>query len=356
MKPFATLPAAERALIINEAAGRLGLVPLIVEKDFWVCWTLARIFEVEAVAAHVVFKGGTSLSKVFGAIQRFSEDIDLAVSPQALGFAAAELDEAPSANQRRKRVQALEAECERCVAERFRPALEAAIAARLGTPQHADGWLRYEIDALAGTPNLLFTYPTALAQAGGYIAKQVKLEFGALTAPTTICERTWWRWRSRAPSGRRRRSCTLSTIGRLNYRSVTDSRATTRTSRRCGGTRAVPQLWRGWICSKTWSVTRRASSRQRGPTTKPPGRGRSDSCRHRRAMLHWRGTMRRWRRCLSACRSGSMSCCSAFRVRSNSSTMEAYLVPLDPHMMGVSLGVVSELWRKISNIIKVKQL
>ncbi len=61
-------------------------MPLIVEKDFWVSWTLARIFEVEAVAAHVVFKGGTSLSKVFGAIQRFSEDIDLAVDYVALGF------------------------------------------------------------------------------------------------------------------------------------------------------------------------------------------------------------------------------------------------------------------------------
>lgn len=181
MKPFATLPPAERALIINEAAGRLGLVPLIVEKDFWVSWTLARIFEVEAVAGHVVFKGGTSLSKVFGAIQRFSEDIDLAVSPQALGFAAADLDEAPSASQRRRRVQAGEGECERCVAERFRPALEAAITTRLGAPQHANDWLHYEIDALAGTPNLLFRYPTALAQAGGYIAKQVKLEFGALT-------------------------------------------------------------------------------------------------------------------------------------------------------------------------------
>jgi Nucleotidyl transferase AbiEii toxin, Type IV TA system len=181
MTPFSNLPPIERALVINEAAGRLGLAPLIVEKDFWVCWALARIFAVEAVAPHVVFKGGTSLSKVFGAIQRFSEDIDLAVSPHALGFAAAELDEAPSASQRRKRVQALEAECERCVSERFRPALEAAIAARLGAPQQTGTWLRYEVDALAGTPNLLFTYPSALPQAGGYIAKQVKLEFGALT-------------------------------------------------------------------------------------------------------------------------------------------------------------------------------
>ena len=77
MKPFAKLPLAERALIVNEAASRLGLVPLIVEKDFWVCWTLARIFEVEAVAPHVIFKGGTSLSKVFGAIQRFSQGTEI---------------------------------------------------------------------------------------------------------------------------------------------------------------------------------------------------------------------------------------------------------------------------------------
>src|SRR5690606_11808456 len=125
MTPFSTLPIFERELVVTEAAGRLGLVPLIVEKDFWVCWTLARVFEVEAVAPHVVFKGGTSLSKLFGAIQRFSEDIDLAVSPRALGFEEAGLEEACSVSQRRKRVKALEAECERCVTEHFLPALEA---------------------------------------------------------------------------------------------------------------------------------------------------------------------------------------------------------------------------------------
>lgn len=54
MTPFSRLPPDERALVITEAAGRLGLVPLIVEKDFRVCWTLARIFEVEAVSPHVV--------------------------------------------------------------------------------------------------------------------------------------------------------------------------------------------------------------------------------------------------------------------------------------------------------------
>ena len=162
MAGFATLPAPERALILNEVAGRLGVVPVIVEKDFWVCWALGHIFQAPAVAPHVVFKGGTSLAKVFGAIQRFSEDIDLAVSPAALGLSEQALNDAPSASARRKRMQALASECERCVNQRFLPALEAAFRAALGSPSADTGWLRYELDANAGTPNLLFNYPSAL--------------------------------------------------------------------------------------------------------------------------------------------------------------------------------------------------
>jgi Nucleotidyl transferase AbiEii toxin, Type IV TA system len=181
MARFATLAAHERATLLQESAGRMGLVPVIVEKDFWVCWTLGQVFALPAVAPHVVFKGGTSLSKVFGVIQRFSEDIDLAVAPGALGTTEAALNDAPSASARRKRMQALATACEECVQQVFQPALEAALRLALGSPSATAQWLRYEIDAVAGTPNLLFNYPSALAQPGGYIAKQVKLEFGALT-------------------------------------------------------------------------------------------------------------------------------------------------------------------------------
>ena len=59
----------------------------IVEKDFWVCWTLRRIFEVLQFRPHLIFKGGTSLSKVYRAIERFSEDVDLSLSRRDLGFA-----------------------------------------------------------------------------------------------------------------------------------------------------------------------------------------------------------------------------------------------------------------------------
>lgn len=186
MAGFATLPDAERRLIVEDVAGRLGVVPVILEKDFWVVWALGRMFADPEVAPHVVFKGGTSLAKVFDAIQRFSEDIDLAIAPDALGFTEEELNDAPSPSQRRKRMQALATAAERYVVEKFEPALEASARAVLGTPR-GDSWFRYEIDALAGTPNLLFTYPSVLPQAGGYIAKQVKLEFGALAnqQPTT---------------------------------------------------------------------------------------------------------------------------------------------------------------------------
>ena len=58
----------------------------IIEKDFWVCWMLKQLFSIDALTGRLLFKGGTSLSKIFHAINRFSEDIDLAVDYEALGF------------------------------------------------------------------------------------------------------------------------------------------------------------------------------------------------------------------------------------------------------------------------------
>lgn len=181
MTAFALLPASERRLIIEQVAARRGILPVIVEKDFWVCWILGRIYATPVMASSVVFKGGTSLSKVFGVIERFSEDADLSVTPASLGFTDADLDDAPSATQRGKRMKALAAACEECVAQTFQPALEASISEILGAQTSQASWLHFEIDTMAATPNLWFRYPSALPQAGGYIAKRVKLELGALT-------------------------------------------------------------------------------------------------------------------------------------------------------------------------------
>lgn len=181
MNPFAKLPTNERAAFIREAAARLDVLPMIVEKDFWVCWMLHRIFQSPKTSAHLVFKGGTSLSKVFGTIQRFSEDIDLSIAPALLGWNEAELDDAPSPSQRRKRLEKLEAACIVKVQEDFQPEMETRIQAVLGKKPGQENWLRYQLDAASQSPVLLFAYPAALPPEGGYIQPFVKVEFGSLT-------------------------------------------------------------------------------------------------------------------------------------------------------------------------------
>ena len=72
---FLALSWADRKLAFNDAALTLRLNAIILEKDFWVSWLLGLLFAQPELAAFLVFKGGTSLSKVFGVIDRFSEDI-----------------------------------------------------------------------------------------------------------------------------------------------------------------------------------------------------------------------------------------------------------------------------------------
>jgi len=71
--------AKERRDLFIGAADRLRTNEQNIEKDFWVCWTLKQLFSIEALSGRLLFKGGTSLSKIFHAINRFSEDLDLAV-------------------------------------------------------------------------------------------------------------------------------------------------------------------------------------------------------------------------------------------------------------------------------------
>jgi predicted nucleotidyltransferase component of viral defense system len=74
LNKVAQLNAPARAELFAETANRLGLPESLVEKDFWVCWLLGQLFSIEEFEGRLLFKGGTSLSKVFGAITRFSED------------------------------------------------------------------------------------------------------------------------------------------------------------------------------------------------------------------------------------------------------------------------------------------
>ena len=77
MNKIANLPKQQRSELFSETATLLNTTNSIVEKDFWVVWTLDKIFTDDRLNKILMFKGGTSLSKVFNLIGRFSEDIDL---------------------------------------------------------------------------------------------------------------------------------------------------------------------------------------------------------------------------------------------------------------------------------------
>jgi len=166
----------ERRLAFIQAEERLGLQAGSIEKDFWVCWTLRELAGLPKLGEHLTFKGGTSLSKAWKLIDRFSEDIDLVVDRDTLGFGGeASPERAASNNQRRKRLDSLIAACRSWVQERLQPALAERIAERVSGPHS----VRPDPDDADGQC-LLFEYPGAFREAeAGYVRPVVKIELGA---------------------------------------------------------------------------------------------------------------------------------------------------------------------------------
>lgn len=80
---FLRLSVQDRKDALEVAASASGRPPHLLEKDVWVVWALQTLFG-SPFAEHLVFKGGTSLSKAYGAIRRFSEDIDLTYDIRAI--------------------------------------------------------------------------------------------------------------------------------------------------------------------------------------------------------------------------------------------------------------------------------
>lgn len=177
MKTFLQLPAARRRAAFQQVDEAMGLQALSVEKDFWVCWTLRALFDDPEIGRQLTFKGGTSLSKAWKVIHRFSEDIDLIVDKEALGFSGdAAPDHAGSNKQRRARLEALMESSRVWVQGKLQPVLGARITEILGD----HGW-RLEVDPdMADGQCLLFHYPSVFDPGmAGYVKPVVKIELGA---------------------------------------------------------------------------------------------------------------------------------------------------------------------------------
>jgi hypothetical protein len=173
MDKVANLKANERRELFSETAARMNLLPALVEKDFWVCWTLKHLFSIPAFESHLLFKGGTTLSKIFGVIERFSEDIDLAVDWKMLGFVG---DRSPlaemSKSKRTKLLDEMLLSCQKYIAGELVPTLRSRFVDVLGDN---DNW------SLAVDPDdghvVNLTYPTS-ADAVQYVRPEVRLELG----------------------------------------------------------------------------------------------------------------------------------------------------------------------------------
>ncbi|MBN2439064.1 MAG: nucleotidyl transferase AbiEii/AbiGii toxin family protein [Deltaproteobacteria bacterium] len=157
----------------------MALSPQIVEKDFWVCWTLQKLFALPEMGRLLIFKGGTSLSKAYRLIERFSEDIDLSIDRAGLGFGDEGDDPEAmiSGKERRRRLDRLKEACQRRVAEELRPAMIEIV--RTVLPDSADWSLTVDEDD-HDRQTILFAYPAGIGGTpAAYIRSAVRIEFGA---------------------------------------------------------------------------------------------------------------------------------------------------------------------------------
>ncbi len=127
MNRVAALSEKDRNELFAVTAERRGMATIaIVEKDFWVCWTLKHLFEHPDLSKQLIFKGGTSLSKVYGLIDRFSEDIDLVLDWRVACGAQDPMDERSKTKQE-KFNDALNEDACTYIAETILPHLKKAL-------------------------------------------------------------------------------------------------------------------------------------------------------------------------------------------------------------------------------------
>lgn len=172
MDRIARASTDERRLVFEAAAQRMALAPAVVEKDFWVCYTLDHLFHRSGFAESVVFKGGTSLSKAFGLIERFSEDIDLILDWRLLGYGENEPWE-PRSNSAQERFKTDSIERTNAfLADAFVPKLRATLSESLGTEA--------SVRCGAEEETVYFDYPRSYESAG--TLDTIKLEIGPMAA------------------------------------------------------------------------------------------------------------------------------------------------------------------------------
>lgn len=169
MAEFCQLSPSDRLDALDAAANLSGVPPHLLEKDIWVVWTLRHLFA-GPYADNLVFKGGTSLSKAYGLIRRFSEDVDLtydirAIASDLVGEADAPL---PTSKSQEKKWS-----------KEIRARLSDWVGAEI-VPRLKHDLKQYDLPAtVQAEGDKVFIDYAPLATGTGYVAPAVMLEFGA---------------------------------------------------------------------------------------------------------------------------------------------------------------------------------
>lgn len=179
MTEFLQLPEDTRRQLIGQVSTKSGINDKALEKDWWVTLTLRALFSLP-MAEHFIFKGGTSLSKGWKLIERFSEDIDIALAPEAFG-------KTYEVNPTHSYVKKLKKEGCAYTSTVIREALEQQFI-QMGVPA---GLLKIEPDPVPETfpdkdPQTLYVHFPSLYEENAYLIPPVKLEFGVRALPQPV--------------------------------------------------------------------------------------------------------------------------------------------------------------------------
>ena len=171
MSSFLNLSIEERRIYCIQAAEQVNLPPAFIEKDFWVCWTLEQLQAIPELTGKITFKGGTSLSKAWNLIHRFSEDIDLAVHRDLFGQnPPMGAENAPSNRQRKLRLIELENKNRDLITNIVYPKLHERISSILKES------FELTIQIKGREINLQFAYPGAFKNELGAVLPVVLIE------------------------------------------------------------------------------------------------------------------------------------------------------------------------------------
>ena len=178
MDNFLLLKDSDKQVYFEVMADELDVMPQLIEKDFWVCWILKILFSLPTAGSHLIFKGGTSLSKCYNVIKRFSEDVDISIERTFLtSQESIEPEKKQSGKENQRRLDRLRQSCQEKINNVIIPELKEKIDSAISDL----GKWKIEIDPHdKDKQTILFRYSTVLETSmDNYIQPVVKIELGA---------------------------------------------------------------------------------------------------------------------------------------------------------------------------------